>query len=136
MDLPGSGSTSAGGGIGGITPNISVTDVETGEFENIRKWLEDLRAKLEPIKTLIDELVKKINDDLSPILDTIMTKFVTPFLKSQLDTFIDNISSTIYGITAICSDLWDILEQTGVFDTIKKALDDIADTSIWKAITG
>lgn len=136
MDLPGSGSTSAGGGIGGITPNISVTDVETGEFENIRKWLEDLRAKLEPIKTLIDELVKKINDDLSPILDTIMTKFVSPFLKSQLDTFIDNISSTIYGITAICSDLWDLLEQTGVFDAIKKALDDIADTSIWKGITG
>ena len=65
-----------------------------------------------------------------------MTKFVSPFLKSQLDTFIDNISSTIYGITAICSDLWDLLEQTGVFDTIKKALDDIADTSIWKAITG
>ena len=136
MDLPGSGSTSAGGGIGGITPNISVTDVETGEFENIRKWLEDLRTKLEPIKTLIDELAKKINDDLSPILDTIMTKFVSPFLKSQLDTFIDNISSTIYGITAICSDLWDILEKTGVFDLIKKALDDIAETSIWKAITG
>lgn len=136
MDLPGSGSTSAGGGIGGITPNISVTDVETGEFENIRKWLEDLRAKLEPIKTLIDELAKKINDDLSPILDTIMTKFVSPFLKSQLDTFVDNISFSIQGILAICSDLWDLLEQTGVFDTIKKALDDIADTSIWKAITG
>ena len=136
MDLPGSGSTSAGGGIGGITPNISVTDVETGEFENIRKWLEDLRAKLEPIKTLIDDLAKKIKEDLSPILDTIMTKFVEPFLKSQLDTFVDNISFSTQGILAICSDLWDLLEQTGVFDTIKKALDDIADTSIWKAITG
>lgn len=60
MDLSGSGSTSPGGGIGGITPNISITDVETGEFENIRKWLEDLRAKLEPIKTLIDELVLEL----------------------------------------------------------------------------
>ena len=136
VDLPGSGSTSAGGGVGGISPNLSLTDVETGEFENIKAWLEELKKKLEPIKTLIDELAKKINDDLSPILDTIMTKFVSPFLKSQLDTFIDNISSTIYGITAICSDLWDILEDTGVFDLIKKALDDIAETSIWKAITG
>ena len=136
VDLPGSGSTSAGGGIGGITPNSSVTDVETGEFENIRKWLEELRKKLEPIKTLIDELAKKISGELSPILDTIMTKFVSPFLKSQLDTFVDNISFSTQGILAICSDLWDILEQTGVFDAIKKALDDIADTSIWKAITG
>ena len=136
MDLSGSGSTSAGGGIGGIEIDDPDTIVKEGQFENIRKWLEDLRAKLEPIKTLIDELAKKINDDLSPILDTIMTKFVSPFLKSQLDTFIDNVSSTIYGITAICSDLWDILEDTGVFDLIKKALDDIAETSIWKAITG
>lgn len=137
MDLSGSGSTSAGGGIGGITPNISLTDVnEEGQFENIRKWLEELKEKLEPIKTLIDELAKKIKDDLSPILDTIMTKFISPFLKSQLDTFIDNISSTINGILAICSDLWDILEDTGVFDLIKEALDAIADTSIWKGITG
>lgn len=136
VDLPGSGSTSAGGGIGGIELDDPDTIVKEGQFENIRKWLEDLRAKLEPIKTLIDELAKKINDDLSPILDTIMTKFVSPFLKSQLDTFIDNVSSTIYGITAICSDLWDLLEDTGIFDSIKKALDDIAETSIWKAITG
>ena len=137
MDLSGSGSTSAGGGIGGITPNISLTDVEEeGQFENIRKWLEDLKEKLEPIKTLIDDLAKKIKEDLSPILDTIITKFINPFLKSQLDTFIDNISSTISGITAICSDLWDILEDTGVFDLITEALDAIADTSIWKAITG
>ena len=137
MDSSGSGSTSAGGGIGGITPNIQKTNLdEEGQFENIKKWLMDLKEKLEPIKTLIDDLGKKIKDDLSPILDTIMAKFVSPFLKSQLDTFIDNISSTIYGITAICSDLWDILEQTGVFDAIKKALDDIADTSIWKGITG
>ena len=137
MDLSGSGSTSAGGGIGGITPNISLTDVEEeGQFENIRKWLEELKEKLEPIKTLIDDLAKKIKEDLSPILDTIITKFINPFLKSQLDTFIDNISSTISGITAICSDLWDILEDTGVFDLITEALDAIADTSIWKAITG
>lgn len=137
MDLSGSGSTSPGGGIGGIAPNVSLTDVdEEGQFKNIEDWLEDLKTKLEPIKTLIDDLAKKIKDDLSPILDTIMTKFVTPFLKSQLDTFIDNISSTINGILAICSDLWDLLEQTGVFDAIKKALDDIAETSIWKAITG
>ena len=137
MDLSGSGSTSAGGGIGGITPNISLTDVEEeGQFKNIREWLEDLKEKLEPIKTLIDDLAKKIKEDLSPILDTIITKFINPFLKSQLDTFIDNISSTISGITAICSDLWDILEDTGVFDLITEALDAIADTSIWKAITG
>ena len=137
MDLSGSGSTSAGGGIGGITPNISLTDVEEeGQFENIRKWLEELKEKLEPINTLIDDLAKKIKEDLSPILDTIITKFINPFLKSQLDTFIDNISSTISGITAICSDLWDILEDTGVFDLITEALDAIADTSIWKAITG
>lgn len=136
MDSSGSGSTSAGGGIGGITPNISETGVEKGTFNDIIKWLEDLRAKLEPIKTLIDELVKKIGEDLSPILHTITTKFVEPFLKSQLDTFIDNISSTIYGITAICSDLWDLLADTGVFALIEEALDNIADTSIWKAMTG
>ena len=136
MDLSGSGSTSAGGGIGGVELDTPETIIKEGQFENIRKWLEELRTKLEPIKTLIDDLAKKIYDDLSPILDTIMTKFVEPFLKSQLDTFIDNISFTIYGITAICSDLWDILEDTGVFDLIKKALDDIADTAIWKAITG
>lgn len=136
MDLSGSGSTSAGGGIGGIELDDPDIEFKEGQFENIRKWLEELKKKLEPIKTLIDDLAKKIKEDLSPILDTIMTKFVEPFLKSQLDTFIDNTSSSIQGILAICSDLWDILEQTGVFDTIKKALDDIAETSIWKAITG
>lgn len=136
MDLSGSGSTSAGGGIGGVELDPPDAEFKEGQFENIRKWLEELRDKLEPIKTLIDQLSKKIKDDLSPILDTIMTKFVTPFLKSQLDTFVDNISFSIQGILAICSDLWDLLEDTGIFDSIKKALDDIADTSIWKGITG
>lgn len=136
-NLSGSGSTSAGGGIGGITPKFSFTDVDKkGQFENIKDWLKELKEKLDPIKTLIEELAKKIKEDLSPILDTIMTKFISPFLKSQLDTFIDNISSTIHGIIAICSDLWDILEDTGVFDLITEALDAIADTSIWKAMTG